>query len=481
MSRLKSLVLLRIKPKRMQISIILISIILCGILIFQAIPASTDQTSRQEFSYYMDIFMDALSYTRDNYVETDDANYRTLFYGAVKGMIDALGDHHSAFLDPERYGALKQGIEGEFGGIGIHIDQEDGYPIVVAPIEGTPAWEAHLQPRDRIVEVEGEPTKDKPLDEIINKLKGPVGTSVTFKIQRTGMVEPKEITIERARISIPTVRYEMMDDTIAYMRINQFSAHTNETLTAALMELKEQGMKRLIIDLRNNPGGLLEAAVSVCRRFIPEGKVVFTRGRYMWDDDDYYAEPSKIILKDEPIAVLINENSASASEILAGALQDTKRGVVVGTRSYGKGSVQNVYPLRTSVREEIGMRLTVQKYYTPSGRSIHGQGIEPDIEIDFPMRTIDDMLAKLTEDNAIQDFIDNHENPTESDYQEFIKSIKDQNIPVNEDLLRNRIRYWQNRYDVDRLYDLEYDIQLQAAVEAVKNPEWYDRELVKFD
>jgi len=324
------------------------------------------------------VFTEILSLVQSNYV--DEVNSRDLIYGAVKGMLETL-DPHSAFMTPEAFREMQVETQGSFGGLGLEITVKDRMLTVVAPIDGTPADRAGIQPGDRIVKIEGQPTKDMTLMDAVRKLRGPKGSKVTISILREGSLEPMDITLVREIIPIHSVRSKDLGDGIYYVRLTSFQEKTSKDLERTLEQAQKAGTAALILDLRNDPGGLLNQAVAVGDMFLDKGQlIVYTQGRLKNQDLRFTAEHSNGYPK-WPMVVLVNGGSASASEIVAGALQDWKRAVILGTKTFGKGSVQTVIPLS----DGSGLRLTTAKYFTPRGRSIHGTGITPDIIVE-PVR-----------------------------------------------------------------------------------------------
>jgi len=319
------------------------------------------------------LFSQVLELVEENYVKK--VSTRDLIYGAIQGMLANL-DPHSSFLKPDDYRELQIETKGSFTGIGIEITIKDGVLTVVAPIEGTPAWKAGLKPGDKIIKINGKPTKGMSLIEAVKLLRGPKGTKVTISIYREGFKELKDITLVRDVIPIKSVRYKLLEPGYGYVRITSFQEKTPVELRQALRDLEKDGLKGLIIDLRNNPGGLLDSAVQVADEFLDSGLIVYTKGRRKDQNFKFEAHPDHG-KHHYPIVVLVNAGSASASEIVAGALQDHHRAVIVGTRTFGKGSVQTIIPLP----DGSAVRLTTAQYYTPSGRSIQAEGIEPDLEI----------------------------------------------------------------------------------------------------
>ncbi len=323
------------------------------------------------------VFTEILSLVQSNYV--DEVNSKDLIYGAVKGMLETL-DPHSSFMPPDAFREMQVETQGSFGGLGIEITVKDRMLTVVAPIEGTPADRAGIHPGDRIVKIEGQFTKDMTLMDAVRRLRGPKGSKVTISIVREGQLEPIDVTLVREVIEVKSVRQKDLGDGIYYIRIASFQERTSKDLERALEQAQKSGSNALVLDLRNDPGGLLNQAVAVSDMFLDKGQlIVYTRGRQKDQDLRFTTEHAGVYTQ-MPVVVLVNGGSASASEIVAGALQDWKRAVILGTKTFGKGSVQTVIPLS----DGSGLRLTTAKYFTPKGRSIHGSGIVPDIVVELP-------------------------------------------------------------------------------------------------
>ena len=325
-------------------------------------------SARKDIYSYLDLFTDTLDKVERGYVE--DVDSKELMYGAIRGMLSSL-DPYSMFLDEEEFRDFQVTTEGEFGGLGIQITVRDGVLTVVSPVEGTPAFDLGIQSGDRIVRIEGESSIGITVDEAIGKLRGEPGTKVDITIRREGVEEFLEYTVTRDIIKIDSVPYSiLLDGEVGYVRIARFSRTSAEELSAHLDDLEEGGMKSLILDLRSNPGGLLTQAVDVSDIFLDTGElIVSTRGRMQGQDQSFHARTPARYDPDFPIVVLVNGGSASASEILAGAIQDWDRGIVVGTTSFGKGSVQTLMRLRP-LTKECAMKLTTAKWYMASGRAI---------------------------------------------------------------------------------------------------------------
>ncbi len=335
------------------------------------------EAGNEELYRELELFEHALSIVRSDYVEAPKD--QQLVYGALKGMLATL-DPYSQFLDPDSYNELKVETEGEFGGLGIEITIKDDLLTIITPIDDTPAYHAGLRARDRIVKIDGELTRGITLLDAVKKLRGKPKTSVTLTILRDGESELKDVALERAIVKIQSVREaSLMEDHIGYVRLSDFREKTTEDLEAALKRLEGEAADSLILDLRNNPGGLLDVAVSVAELFLARNQlIVTTKGRLRHQNQELRSRSDGIV-RELPLVVLINEGSASASEIVAGAIQDHRRGVIIGTKSHGKASVQTIFPLK----DGSALRLTTSKYFTPSGRSIHGEGIAPDVEVPF--------------------------------------------------------------------------------------------------
>ena len=323
------------------------------------------------------LFTEVLSIVQNQYV--DEVPPRDLIYSAIKGTLRGL-DPHSSFLDPESYREMQVETSGSFGGLGIEITLRDDVLTIVAPIEGTPAYRAGLQTGDRIVKIDGLTTKDLQLSDAVKRMRGKPGSKVTITVAREGWTEPKDVELVREQIRVQSVRAHDLGGGIAYIKLRQFQEQSPGDMAAALEKAAKAGMKALVLDLRNNPGGLLTAAVEVTEEFVDDGKlVVYTEGRVRNQNMRFSAHAKKSY-PNLPMVVLVNQGSASASEIVAGALQDWGRAIVVGTQTFGKGSVQTIIPLS----DGSGLRLTTAKYFTPKGRSIHGKGITPDIVVEIP-------------------------------------------------------------------------------------------------
>ncbi|MGH8354426.1 MAG: S41 family peptidase [Pseudomonas sp.] len=321
-------------------------------------------------------FAEVLDRIKAAYVEPVDD--KTLLENAIKGMLSNL-DPHSAYLEPKDFQELQESTSGEFGGLGIEVGLEDGFVKVVSPIDDTPAAKAGIEAGDLIVKIDGQPTKGLSMLEAVDKMRGKAGSKILLTLVREGG-QPFDVELIRAVIKVKSVKSQLLEDAYGYLRITQFQVNSGEEVGKALAKLKKDNgdkkLRGLILDLRNNPGGVLQAAVEVSDHFLTKGLIVYTKGRIANSELRFSADPADAS-EAVPLVVLINGGSASASEIVAGALQDHKRGVLMGTDSFGKGSVQTVLPLNN----ERALKLTTALYFTPNGRSIQAQGIVPDIEV----------------------------------------------------------------------------------------------------
>ena len=352
-------------------------LLLALILVIIASGARHGVVATDEAYEKLKVFTEVLTLIQANYVE--EVHSKDLVYGAIRGMLETL-DPHSSFMPPEMYREMQVETQGSFGGLGIEITVRDRLLTVVAPIEGTPADRAGILAGDRIVKIDGELTKEMTLFEAVRKLRGPRGSRVTISIMREGFTEPRDFAITRETIEVHSVRSSDLGEKIGYIRMTSFQERTARDLEKTLEQFQTSGVRALVLDLRNNPGGLLSQAVQAADLFLQKGQlIVYTEGRARNQDLRFSAEHTKT-LPQVPMVVLVNGGSASASEIVAGALQDHKRAVILGTATFGKGSVQTVIPLN----DGSGLRLTTAKYFTPRGQSIQGKGITPDIVVELP-------------------------------------------------------------------------------------------------
>jgi carboxyl-terminal processing protease len=364
------------KKVKFSIALIFICIFLVGFLAGAQGKRPVRSAEGREIYEFLKTYSDVVDIVKKNYVDT--VKDQDLIYASIKGMLESL-DPHSSFLTPEMYKDMQTETKGEFGGIGIEITVKDGLPTVITAIEDTPAFKVGLKPSDHIVKIDGKPTKNMGLADVVKMIRGPKGKPVILTIVREGLSAPKDYEILRDVIMVKSVKSKMLESGYGYIRITQFQERTGKDLEAAIKELMKTAkgpLKGLLLDLRNNPGGLLDQAVDVSDRFLEDGLITYIEGRKQDQKVKYYAHKKDDFMG--PLVVLVNEGSASGSEIVAGALQDTKRAIIVGTKSFGKGSVQTILPLS----DGSAVRLTTAKYYTPKGRSIQAEGISPDIVVD---------------------------------------------------------------------------------------------------
>ncbi|NIK48964.1 carboxyl-terminal processing protease [Variibacter gotjawalensis] len=343
----------------------------------QLITARPAKAAPADTYKQLNLFGDVFERVRADYVEKPEDS--KLVESAINGMLSGL-DPHSSYMDAKSFKDMQIQTRGEFGGLGIEVTMEDGLVKVIAPIDDTPAAKAGVMANDVITHLDDEQIQGLTLNQAVEKMRGPVNTKIRLKVMRKGQDKPVEIVITRDVIRVRAVRSRIEGEDIGYVRITQFNEQTNENLKKAINELAAQHgdkLKGFVLDLRNNPGGLLDQAISVSDSFLEKGEIVSTRGRNAEETQRFNARPGDII-KNKPVIVLINGGSASASEIVAGALQDHKRATVIGTRSFGKGSVQTIIPLGSG---NGALRLTTARYFTPGGRSIQAKGIVPDIEV----------------------------------------------------------------------------------------------------
>jgi len=426
-----------------------ITFIAVTIFIFSLVTVATSQMTREtkdDLYSQIELFSYALTTVQSEY--SDEPLPKDLIYGSLKGMLSSL-DPHSQFLTPDDYTDLKTETRGKFGGLGIEISIRDGLLTIISPLEGTPAWDVGLKAGDRIVKIEDDLTRDITLSEAVKKLRGKPGTSVTITVLREDEFKIHEFTIKRAIIKIQDIKDAMiLKDKVGYVRLVEFREESHRELRKELQKLKNMEADSLILDLRNNPGGLLNVAIKVAEEFLSKGElIVSTKGRRPSQTTKAISNNTADLYRDWPIVVLINEGSASGSEIVAGALKDNGRAIIVGAKSFGKGSVQSVIPLP----DGSGLRLTTSKYYTPSGISIHGTGIEPDIIVKWIPPPKKDKSEK--EENVEKIFEDLEKEVTDE------KKVKDEE-KEDEETPDEKEQKARER--------LENDSQVQSAITIIK-------------
>jgi carboxyl-terminal processing protease len=345
-------------------------------LVLLALPLSSVASNGDDDLPVEDIQIFAEVFERIKRAYVEEVEDSTLLRNAMRGMLREL-DPHSAYLDQEEFQSLRESTEGEFGGVGIEVGLEDGQLTVITPIDDTPASRAGLQARDVILRIDDTPTDRLSLQDAVDLMRGDSGSDIQLTIMRQGEETPRTVTLTREIIRTQSVRSELLEPGYGYLRVSQFQSRTGDQVRSAIGDLENDGaLKGLVLDLRNNPGGVLQAAVAVADAFLDEGLIVYTEGR-LPDSAMRFSASRETAASEVPLVVLINGGSASAAEIVAGALQDQRRGVVMGTESFGKGSVQQIMPLGNGE----GLKLTTALYFTPGGRSIQAQGIEPDVQV----------------------------------------------------------------------------------------------------
>jgi carboxyl-terminal processing protease len=412
-------------------------------------------------------FFEVFRFVQEHYVDEDKVDPNNLIEGAMRGMFEALDDPHSAYLSPEEMRDLDDTTMGRFGGVGLIISKIDRGVEVVAPIEGTPAYRAGVNAGDLLVAVDGESVVDLNIDEVLSVLRGEPGSSVTMTIIR-GKNLRFDVRVVRDMIEVPTVRQDMIPGGIGYLRIIQFTPLTVDRVEEALQQFADSGYSSLIIDLRSNPGGLLSGVIDIADFFLSKGPIVSTRSRVASENHVFYASSrNTMVPADLPIVVLIDRGSASASEILAGALQDTGRATIMGEKSYGKGSVQQIKRVG-----DAGFRLTMSRYYTPLGKNIDHIGISPDVPIQEPELSEEEeqALSRIIEEELIKDFLSRYPNPTDEDIDSFERELVNKDIRLDDRYIRRLVRNELNRTNNNPpVYDLEFDLVLQEAVNYLRD------------
>jgi len=453
--------------------------VLCVLFTFALIPGAAAQgashsipevlNQAQKNRKYHSTMQTVFDFIQRNYV--DEVDPKVIFEGAMNGMFNALEDPYSTFLTEADMKDMSDTTKGKFGGVGLNITKPVGarpdgkppYVEVASPIEDTPGWRAGINPGDFIVEIDGIATDKLTMDEVLNMLRGMPGLDVKLLIKRGEKLE-FPVTITREEIEVPTVKFAMIGDT-AYLKLLTFTPMTLERTIGAINEFRANNYKSVILDLRNNYGGLLESAIDISSLFLNGGLVVSTKSRIELEDRPLKTRRPMLISADAPVIVLINKGSASASEIVAGALKDRNRAYLVGERTFGKGSVQQVYPLDTN-----GFKITTARYYTPSDVNIDKIGIPPDREVKFPEYTEEDAekLNELINANKIPEFAAENPKATAAQVEAFALRLEKE-YHLNNSLLKRMIKNELNRTSIAPVYDLEYDVQLQEALKILRN------------
>lgn len=436
--------------------------------------SSADSELKLSSFQYIKRFNYVFDQILQNYV--DELDPKILYEGALKGMMEAIGDPYTVYLDPDSMRDMNETTSGNFGGVGLTISkptentpEKPAYVEVASPVEDSPGAKAGIQSGDKIIAIEGEPTPSMTMNEVLLKLRGEIGAPVTITILR-GANMKFDVTLVRALIEVPTVKYGMIEGTsIGYVRLIQFTPETPIRLQDALDKFQANNYTGLIMDLRDNGGGLLNSGVSVADKFLSEGPIVSTKSRIPTENQQFTASSSSTtVKKDIPVVVLINRGSASASEIVAGALKDYHRAYLVGERTYGKGSVQQIRYLTYNYSE--GFKYTTARYYTPSDINIDKIGIPPDLEISNLKKFTEDEEKKYIEmlnSNVITDLVEKNPNMSEADIA--LAAVKiSKEYGFEERLVRRLIRVQVQRLQPAALYDLDWDLQLNEAIKIVE-------------
>ena len=438
--------------------------------------SSTSDSSSKEARQYMELMNGVFDFVQRNYV--DEVDPAVLYRGALKGMLEALNDPYTLYLDSSYFRDLSDTTEGKFGGVGLTISkpaestpEKPAYVEVASPVEDTPGFRAGIQAGDLIISVNGTDTSTITMEEVLGMLRGKVGESVDVVIRRGKNME-FPVTLVRAVIEVPTVKFGTIktakNNTIGFLRIIEFTPLTADKVQQALDSFKNEKISSLIIDVRNNPGGLLNSVADVADKFIDNGPIVSTKSRISFENSVYTASPRKTTFKKgTPIVVLINKGSASASEILSGALKDNHLAYLVGQRTYGKGSVQQVLPLSAT----DGVKITMARYYTPSDTNIDKIGIPPDREVLFPALSEEGekQYIELFKSDEIKNHVEAAGQMSEKAIASYAKTLKTKYPEIDLASLRKLIRNEVNRTKGTPLYDLDYDVQLNAAIDILEN------------
>lgn len=455
--------------------IAVISVIFIGLLCASICFAQNkNQTENKASSFqYMKKINSVFDFVQQNYV--DELDPKILYEGALKGMLDAIGDPYTVYLDEDYMRDLTDTTAGNFGGVGLSITkatentaEKPAYVEVSSPIEDSPGAKAGVQSGDLIVAVEGRPTDEMTMNEVLAVLRGPVGTPVTITILRGNNMR-FDVKIVRALIEVPTAKWGMIEGTkTGYVRLIEFTPETPKRLQDALNSFEENGYDSLIIDVRDNPGGLITSVVNVVDKFVDSGVIVSTKSRLAFENQEFKAtRDSTVVKQDIPVVVLINKGSASASEILSGALKDYKRAYLIGEKTYGKGSVQQVIELS----KVDGFKITMARYYTPSDVNIDKIGIPPDLEI-LNLEKMSDAeeknYVKMMEDKVIDQALEKNSNMSEADIKKEAGIIAAK-YGLDQRLIRRLIRVQVQRAKPTPLYDLDFDLQLNKAIEVVNS------------
>jgi carboxyl-terminal processing protease len=420
------------------------------------------------FKYYR-MFYESYTIIRNEFYDQKMVDTKNLMYGAMKGMLESLNDPYTVFMDPASAKEFNIDVTGTFSGLGLQIDMKDGELTVVSPIEDTPAWKAGIKSGDKIIEIEGVSTKGITIKDAVAKMRGNIGTKVTITLEREGVSEPFKVTMIREEIKLKTVKFDTINfnkKKYTYIKVTEFTEPTAEEFEKKLKEVISNKPAGLIIDLRNNPGGLLNVVANCANFFLSEGIIVYTRGRLHDNDEEFTARKEESFVPlDLPLVVLINQGSASASEIFAGAMQDTGRGVLVGMKSFGKGSVQKTYNFP---EDGSTIKYTVARYYTPSGICIDKIGLTPNVEQKLWFESLPDeektAIVKIQDTNLLRDFIAKNPSYTDAELKEFRKELQNKGFKLGDMSLKYLLTMKKMENSILPVYDLEFDNQLVKAL-----------------
>lgn len=459
------------KTRERFVWVVVTAVLLAALALFTFSPRILAGSPEDETQAYLSTIGEMFRYVRDNYVDADKASPKVLYEGALKGMFESLNDPYSAYTTAADWRMISDTTTGTFGGVGLTITKIDkvGAEVVTA-IEGTPAYKAGISAGDIIIKVNGEPVDKLSIDQIVDRLRGTPKTDVTVTVKR-GDTITFDTTITRDVIELPIVKYAMIPGGIGYLRVTEFTPQTAERSREALRFFRDNGFTSLVIDLRGNGGGLLSSAVDMANLFIDDGLIVEIKSERVARENVKYGARKNRMMVDPaiPVVVLVDKYSASASEILTGALKDHHRATVMGEKTYGKGSVQTVMSLGDG-----GFRLTTARYYLPSGVTIDKVGIQPDRLVEEPALSDDDQKAlnDLLNGTYMKDFVKANPKPTDQQVGDFIGGLHAKGIKLNDRYLRKLVRNEANRTNNNPpLYDLDFDIVLQAAVKALGSHE----------
>jgi len=458
------------------ISLLAFALVLALSFVTVSVPELyAQQTKTPDAKQYSQLLQNIFQFILQNYVDEPDPS--KLYQGAIQGMMDSLADPYSTFLDEDMMSDHMSDTTGTYGGVGLYISKQATAPTedtpryieVVSPIEDTPAWKEGIRSGDLIIKIDGEDTAPLSTDKASAKIKGEPGTTVVLTFRR-GSYE-FEVTFTRSKIEIPAIKNAVITTAqgdVGYIRIIEWNPNTAPQMKTILQDMKKKNINKFVVDVRSNPGGLLSSVVDVSDLFLSSGVIVSTKGRTISENYEYKAKPDLAIVQSDRVIVLTNQGSASASEIFAGAMKDTKRALLLGEKTYGKGSVQQIFPL-----DKVGFKLTMAHYYTPSGVNIDKVGIEPDISVAEPELSDKELEAvqKLYDAGDIARYLQTTPQPTVEQRKEFAAELA-KKYTVPELILEKLVRDEAERSQPARIYDLEYDVQLQKALDLIESPDF---------